>query len=437
MADGDHEFESIEEAARLFSVVEHAKKEWETTFDAMDDGIAILNRDGTFKRVNAALADMVGMDLRELPGKSCCEIFPYHSDTGCPAKLKAGHREVEYEVETPWRRVFREASFAVPGLNSVVAIITDITRRKLDEERIRRLAEEAVAANTDLKASMRKLKMTQEKLVASEKLASLATMSAGLAHEINNPLGFVISGFGHVRDWFRRVQGFIDEFDAGTSGKELDGHFRRNKLHRAGKEMSPVLVDIRSGLDRIQGIIKAMSTFVEQGPLSTTEVDMNMVVREAVNDAGEDLPIGVDIVPTLQDIPKIHASREAIESVVRQLIDNAVFAVEGADGEGKIQLTTAENDGAVRVTVQDNGIGMSDEVTSRALDPFFTTRAPGPHVGMGLAVVQAIVQRHGGSMEIRSSEGKGTVVEFKVPLEPPKDETGEGQGSQVKKASRT
>ncbi|NOZ01565.1 MAG: PAS domain S-box protein [Deltaproteobacteria bacterium] len=437
MDGGEYQFESLEEAARLFAVVEHAKKEWETTFDSIEDGIAIINQDGTFKRVNAALADMVGMDVRELPGKSCCEVFPYHADSGCPAKLKAGHREVEYEVSIPWRRVYREASFTVPGLNTVVAIITDITKQRLDEERIKRLADEAVAANRELKASMRELKATQEKLVASEKLASLATMSAGLAHEINNPLGFVTSGFGHVRDWFRRVDGFLDEFRQGAAKSDLDRYLKRNKLDRFGKEVSPVLDDIRMGLERIRAIIRAIAAFVEQGPLATSPVDVNDLVRQVVNDVGEELPVGVKIEPRLGDIPKVPGSAEALDSVMRQLIENAVFAVTGADGEGKVQVTTASKGDGVRVTVQDNGVGMDQEVVSRALDPFFTTRAPGPHVGMGLAVAQAVVRRHGGELEIRSSEGKGTVVEFTLPAKTPDPEPDRKKSAARRKALRT
>lgn len=433
----DYQFENLEEAAKLFAVVEHAKKEWETTFDSIEDGIAILNQDGTFKRVNAALASMIGIDVRELPGKSCCKVFPYHEESGCPAKLKAGHREVEYEVSAPWRRVYREASFTVPGLQSVVAIITDITKQRLDEERIQRLADEAVAANRELKASMRALKDTQEKLVSSEKLASLATMSAGLAHEINNPLGFVTSGFGHIRDWYRRVDGFLEEFKLGGARSDLTRYLQRNKLDRAGKELRPVLEDIRTGLDRIKGIIRAITAFVDQGPLSSSPVDVNEVVRAAIGDVGEELPVGVQLEPRFGEVPKVPGSAEALDSVIRQLIENAVFAVTGADGEGKVQVTTSEKDGGVQVTVQDNGMGMDDELAARALDPFFTTRAPGPHVGMGLAVAQAVIRRHGGELELRSVEDKGTVVEFQLPLQGPEAEPAREKSSKLKKASRT
>jgi len=437
MGGGDYQFESLEEAAKLFAVVEHAKKEWETTFDSIEDGIAILNMDGTFKRVNAALASMVGMDVREMPGKSCCDVFPYHKESGCPASLNAGHREVEYEVSVPWRRVYREASFTVPGLNSVVAIITDITKARLNEERIKRLADEAVEANEDLKSSMRELTSTQEKLVASEKLASMATMSAGLAHEINNPLGFVGSGFGHLRDWFRRVEGFLNEFKQGAARSDLTLYLKRNKLDRFGKEVTPVLADIRTGLDRIKGIIKAITSFVEHGPLFTAPQDLNAVVRIVVKEIGEELPVGVKIEARLKDIPMVPGSNEALDSVVRQLVENAVFAVTSADGEGKVQITTTEKDDGVRVTVQDNGIGMDEEVALRALDPFFTTRAPGPHVGMGLAVAQAVVRRHGGDLEIRSSKGEGTVVEFYLPGQAPEDVPVREESDKLKQSSRT
>lgn len=441
MAGGDVRFETVEEATRLFVAVEHAKREWETTFDAIEDGIAILTREGMFKRVNAALAGMVGMDVREMPGQKCCEVFPYHQEMGCPARLTTGHRVVEFEVKSPWKRAYRETSYSVPGLNSVVTIIQDITSQRLAEDRIRRLAEEAVAANRELVESMRILKATQERLVASEKLASLATMAAGLAHEINNPLGFVSSGFSHVRLWFERVRGFLDAFARGAARPELERQFREGSLDRLTWDLDAVLADIQVGLSRIRRIIQAIESFVESGPLDLGPVDLNDIVREAVDQLKEGVAPGVEVVTHLSDVPVVQGSRVSLQTVASQILENAVYGVTQSGRDGRIEVSTTQRDGQVVVSFRDNGIGMTPDVLSRALDPFFTTRAPGPHVGLGLTIAQAIVRRHGGELVLRSDPGEGTLVEFTIPIRHPGDpglgETPLPPSEAARKAMRT
>lgn len=407
-------FDSLDVANEKFALVEHAKREWETTFDAIQEGIAVLSPDGTFKRANAALARMVGMDVRELPGRSCCDIFPHHHTMGCPARIVAGHRVVEFEASTPWRRVYRESSYSVPDLGSTVAIVTDITHERLADERVRRLHAEAVGANAELSASLAALKATQERLVASEKMASLATMAAGLAHEVNNPLGFVSSGVNRVRDWIGRAVTFMDAFGKGATKSDLDRIAREAQLTRMAEDSASVFKDVLSGLERIRRIVDAISTFVDQGPVATTAIDLNDVVRTAVAETPKEAETRVAL--KAGELPAVEASPAAVASMLRQVLENAAFACRESGRAGRIEVQTLERAGTAVIRVKDNGIGMDAEVLRRAVDPFFTTRAPGPHVGLGLTIAQALARRMGGDLDIRSEAGAGTTVEITLPL---------------------
>jgi len=281
---------------------------------------------------------------------------------------------------------------------------------------------------------MRRLKETQDKLVASEKLASLATLAAGLAHEINNPLAFVTSGVTHLKDATGRLLRFYDAFCRGAPKTELVDLARSARLDELGADCPAVFEDVTAGLDRIKRIVAAFSTFVDQGNTAAEPIDLSQVVRDAL----AEYPPAPDVsmVTALVPVPPVLASALAVRTVLGHLLENAIFAIGKAGRPGRVTIVTAQRDNRVVLTVQDDGVGMTKDILARALDPFFTTRAPGPHVGLGLTVTQAIMKRYGGDIEIRSEPNKGTVVECFFPIAS-KDEEAPEQPQTPNPASRT
>jgi signal transduction histidine kinase len=431
----ERRFASIEEASRVFAIVERAKKEWEITFDAIEDGIAIITTEGIVRRANTGLASMLGVDVKEIVGKKCCDLFPHHLEHGCPSRLRSGHRLIEFEVQEPWRRAYREASFFVPDLEAIVTVISDITTQRLAEERIRRFAQEAIATNKELRASLRKLQEMQEKLVASEKVASLATMSAALAHEINNPLGYVFSGFGFMKRFVTSALKFFEIFEKKGGRSELAGLYVSLDLKSLTKEVFSVMDDVANGLERIKRITNAIGEFVDHGEEVFKEFAVADVVREAVGEARQNCLKNVVVETILKDSPKIKGSAVAFRTALDHLLENAAFAISKTKRQGKVVVGLEQKDGFLVLSVHDNGCGMSEELRAKATDPFFTTRAPGPHLGLGLSVVYAIVKRHGGDIEIRSQEREWTTVELRFPLKQEGTEKG-GDSDIVKIAKR-
>jgi signal transduction histidine kinase len=295
-----------------------------------------------------------------------------------------------------------------------VVIVTDITPQRINEERIRRLRDEAVTANRELTASLRRLEETQQRLVATEKLASLATMSAGLAHEVNNPLGFVTSGVSCLRDWTAKLMRFVAAFRAGSTKSELDALLRDLALADVATEVEPILADVGVGLDRIKRIVSAFRDFVDGGAAPVEAVDLDTVVRDAVAEAAGTDP-DVAVIATPGRTPPVAASSTVARILLDQLLENATFAVKAAGRPGSVSVTTTPRGDRVVLSVADTGVGMDAAVLSRAADPFFTTRAPGPHVGMGLTIAQAVVRRHGGELTLASQPGVGTTVEVSLP----------------------
>ena len=380
----------------LFQKVEAAKREWEVAFDAIEDAIYIVDENSRILRANLAFAQLLGMDIRDLIGRTCCEFFPHHKEMGCPAKVQ-GRRSVEFKFDGPPRRFYQESVHPIMHSNNKVVVVTDITSLKLAELRLERMAQEAIDNNKKLESMLKKLRETQQKLIESEKLASLAVLAGRLAHEINNPLSFILSNVRVLGKYCKELIGFVER---GCKG------FDRDEIEFLKEDWVAAQDDAIDGVERIKKIIVAIEQFVGRDEL-LSDVDLVDVVREVLS--GVDIPEYIEIEEKLEPVKPIKGMRNAIVLALRNLIENALNAVEGKK-DGRIIIEVGENDIGPFIVVKDNGMGMDDETLKRAKDPFYTTKAPGPHIGMGLSIAYGIIQRHGGELILESEKDKGTMV---------------------------
>ncbi len=257
----------------------------------------------------------------------------------------------------------------------------------LDEER--RLLEEVarqvgvLVERTEARAEQDALQM---QLRHADRLATIGQFAAGVAHEINEPLGGIL-GFAHL----------IGQ----TPGLP----------RQVRKDVSR----IQSATLHAREIIRKLMTFARQAPPQLTAVDLNRIVQESASLwllRCEDNGIRVEY-ELAGDLPRVMADEAQIRQVVTNLAVNAAQAM--LDG-GRLTIATALRDGSAQLTVRDTGTGMAEETRARIFDPFFTTKDVNEGTGLGLSVVHGIVQAHGGSIEIDSLVGRGTVVRVLLPL---------------------
>ena len=264
------------------------------------------------------------------------------------------------------------------------------------EEGLRQRTEELEAANAELAHSNRRVViMTQalrrhhEEMVQREKMMTMGTMAAGIAHEIGNPLASISATI----QWLTRHAPPEDT---------------RERLH-----------DMEGQVNRIAGIMKHMLEFARPSPGEWAQVDVNELVEQTLAMARysrRSRHARVDSIPN-RDLPPVRLMPQQVQQVLVNILLNAFDAVEMLEDErATVTVERVFQSGHVKVIVADRGVGMSDEQISQAFEPFYTTKPPGKGTGLGLAVSYKLIRRQGGRITIESAPGRGTTVTVSLPV---------------------
>ncbi len=371
------------ERARLFDDVARGKAEWESTFDALTNGVSIHDRDFNIMRANRSLSVMLGIPNEELIGRKCYEVF--HGRTkpipGCPhmKACESGRNETTKLVE-PFldATVFISADPIFNGDGATVIGTAHDVRDITEEERLR------------------------EQLSQSERLRALGEMAGGVAHDFNNYLTIIL---GNAQLLLSQEDGSISD----------DVQESLETIERAAAEAGETV-------RRIQEFTRVRTTRV----FST--VDVNRVVSDAVDVSrprwkDEAIARGaeIEVLMHLGEVPPVNANASELGEVMMNLILNATDALPRG---GVIEVESRQSEEWVEIIVADDGIGMDEETVKRIFDPFFTTKGPGG-VGLGLSVAYGIVNRHGGDIAVESARGRGTRFRIRLPVATVADLTGE------------
>lgn len=242
-------------------------------------------------------------------------------------------------------------------------------------------------------------KRLQERVTLSERMATVGTLAAGVAHEINNPLTWVIANLDAIDRGLEDLQD-----TASRSADEID-------------QLSKMIQEAQQGADQVKRIVRDLLTYSRSQPERLGRVDVEDALDIAVNIATNQFKYRAHLVRDYGHVPAVVADQSRLTQVFVNLIVNAAQAIpERRKREGEIVLRTAvDPDGRVRVVVSDNGLGMSEEVRARIFDPFFTTKPVGVGTGLGLSITSNIVDSFRGEIQVESTEGKGTDVSVVLP----------------------
>ena len=388
--------------SRLHAFVRAGKQEWEATFDAIGDPIAVFDRDGRLLRGNTALAGYAGRPVTALRGMSCDEIglcggsFPY-----CAVGRAAGDACVHDEVTRPNDRIYTVTTCPVKDPNegaAIVQIAKDVTVGIQNARRLRQMSDDIAETNGRLLATVERLKATQAQLLQAEKLSAIGQLVAGVAHELNNPLTSVI---GYAQLLQEEVR----------DGEEADPP-------RAPEGLVHDLRRIAEESERAAKIVRNLLAFARRQSAARAEQDIADVMSRVLALRAYEFRLNAIELQTSFEpaLPHVLGDGGQLQQALLNLLLNAEQAMRARQVRrvhvGARRVPEAH---AVELFITDTGHGIQEEDLRRIFDPFFTTREVGEGTGLGLSICYGIVRDHGGQIAVESRVGHGTTFKLLLP----------------------
>jgi two-component system NtrC family sensor kinase len=387
---------------RLHESIRRGKREWEQTFDAIGDPIAVFDSRGELLRGNTALAAHLGRAVTELRGASCSEVGFCSGDRHCAVTRALANDGSHAELTRPDGRIFSVTTFPVMGGvegASVVQVAKNVTDEIQNARRLRQMSEQLAAANARSTAALERLKSTQAQLLQAEKLSAIGQLVAGVAHELNNPLTSVIGYAQLLEEEMRSERG---EQPADAKQTQFASDLRRiaEESERAARIVRNLLAFARRQSAERQPQDVA-DLFARVMSLRTYEHRLTNVELETAFD---------------RDLPPVTVDGSQLQQALLNLVLNAEQAMRNRSVRRlRVGARYDPAAAAVELFVTDSGHGIDQATLSRIFDPFFTTRDVGEGTGLGLSICYGIVRDHGGQILVDSRVDVGTTFTLLLP----------------------
>lgn len=420
------------------------------TINSSVDILFYKDLQGVYLGCNPAFAEFVGKSRDEIIGHCDHDLFePVVADAFREQDrqmLANGiSRSNEEWVSYPdghWvlletrKSPLRDHDGAIIGL---IGISRDITDRKRMEEALhdqavhleqemaeRQKAQEALQAraveleelNRTLESRVQEeLQKNREKdtiLLQQDKLASIGQLAAGVAHEINNPMGFIMSNLSTLKEYSRALVQYHGSMDKKRSaaGSDLLQLQQELDIPFILDDMPSLVAESLEGAERVKKIVEDLKSYARSDENRFTEADLNQLVQSTITIVRNEIRYVAELQLNLGDLPQILCIPQQINQVITNLLINAAQAIQG---KGIITVTTRAETGRVLLKVRDTGCGMTEEVQRRIFDPFFTTKEVGKGTGLGLAICYDIIKKHQGDIEVESKPGIGSIFRVWLP----------------------
>lgn len=265
------------------------------------------------------------------------------------------------------------------------------------------------------------LNQANKQLLQSEKLAAIGQLAAGVAHEINNPVGYIHSNLKTLGNYLLDLFGVLDSIDQVESLDILKARRDEAEYGFLKTDIHDLLSESLEGIARIEKIIASLKDFSHQDDDDDFKLDdLHRGIESTLNVVSNELKYRAKVDLKLGDVPLIECNLSQINQVIMNLLVNAAHAMENF---GQIEIRTGATESQAWMEVEDDGAGIEPDHLEHLFDPFFTTKPVGKGTGLGLALSKSIIDKHGGSIEVRSNPGQGTCFRICLPIRQSTDDS--------------
>ncbi len=378
---------------------------------SMSDLLVVCDRNTVIEEVNHALIAFTGRTEQELKGAKLGSLFS--DEGGCVAAKRVitglttePANDVELQFKTRAGGATPVALNFTPRLSGAGKLLgVVITGRPLGELR---------RAYHKLREAHEELKRTQQQLLQSEKMASLGKLVAGVAHELNNPISFVLGNMHAMQRYTPRLKRYLDAVHQGATLEALDKLRTELRIDHILNDLAPLLAGAVEGAERTRDIVDGLKRFSAADRNENIEFNLAETIERSVHWVTRATPVNFRV---SMDIPKeipFVGSPGQIQQVIINLVQNASDATE-AQLEPKLSITAEVDEANIVILFSDNGPGISAFAMSKIFDPFYTTKPVGKGTGLGLSISYGIIERHGGQLSVSNTSEGGAQFKLYLP----------------------
>jgi len=297
--------------------------------------------------------------------------------------------------------------------------INEIWKKKQLELSLKGERKKLREANEELSAAYDQLKKTQSQIVQQEKMASIGQLAAGVAHEINNPVGFITSNLSTLGKYFQKLGDYLKflEDKVAAQGEEaaeqMAAEKKSLKVRYVLEDIPDLLEESLEGTERVKKIVQNLKCFSRVDDDSQKEADINECLESTLNIVWNELKYTCEVHKEYGELPRTKCYANQLNQVFMNLLVNAGHAIEE---KGDIHIKSWADDSYIYVSVTDNGCGIPPDIADRIFEPFFTTKEAGKGTGLGMSISHDIIQKHNGEISFTSEVGKGSCFTVKLPI---------------------
>ncbi|MCK5099682.1 MAG: PAS domain-containing protein, partial [Desulfobacteraceae bacterium] len=361
--------------------------------------------------VNQAFCTMTGKTQHDILGKTARDLFDFpHGSTYLKEDIKV--------LETGKPLVMETTGMDTSGKKWIHVVKSPILKKNGSISGL-------VSSGRDISDNKR----IQDQLCQAQKMESVGQLAAGVAHEINNPIGFVGSNLATLTDYLKDFNTLLGHYNSvkqhlkDADPEKLPGNIKslvetvekyeqEIDIDYLREDITELLSDCAEGTERIRKIVGDLKNFAHPGNEKIKLMDINKGIESTLNVVANEIKYKAEVIKEFGEIPLVEGFPQQINQVFMNVFVNAAQAIEKM---GTINIKTEEDGKGVKITISDTGSGIAEENISKIFDPFFTTKPVGKGTGLGMNIAYNIIKKHKGSIDIKSKIGSGTTFTIKLP----------------------